>query len=123
MQALLAICMGCRMNNTTKEECCLQGMKPEDYIKKENPICREERQYALYFHNYLKAMMKKDSAEAKAIKKALLGNENADIKYVFYEVTFMRDLYKRDKEYAGACDETKTVISKRFNELLLLLSF
>ena len=35
----------------------------DKYIIDEYSICREERQYALYFHNYLKTLIDKTSQE------------------------------------------------------------
>ena len=79
----------------------------EKYIQDKYSICREERQYALYLHNYIKRMIsnnfkEEELEEVKNFKNVLLGNKDAVIENVFYEATFMRDLFEYDKRRAYA---------------------
>ncbi len=81
------------------------------YIDEQDPICREERQYALFLYNYLCSMKKGEDAGHEEIRKQLFGTESVEIEEVYYEATFMRDLFfwdKKQKEW-----------EQRFNQYLL----
>lgn len=77
------------------------------YISDNNSICREERQYALYLYNALKAYHdgNKNSDIVKIVEIIFAGKEGADGRYndslvidnVFYEATFMRDLFEYNR--------------------------
>ena len=83
----------------------------DNYVKDNLSICREERQYALYLSNVLRYYGKNPSgkpanrigndAEVKKIfiacgfKKNEL--DNVVIENVFYEATFMRDFFERNR--------------------------
>lgn len=92
----------------------------DNYISDEFSICREERQYALYLSNVLryygknpKNPNKKDAddnskpcnrIDNEKIKNIFLacgfnkkGLENIVIENVFYEATFMRDFFERNR--------------------------
>lgn len=66
----------------------------ENYIKDEYSICREERQYALFLYNILRAYKKNDITD---IYEACGIPTNAEILNVFYEATFMRDIFERNR--------------------------
>ena len=65
----------------------------------ESPVCREERQYALFLYNKLLSLVKKDSydKEDKGLLEKIGLNKNAKILKVYYEVTFMRDFFYKNK--------------------------
>ena len=60
----------------------------------ENPVCREERQFALFFANKLKENDPK--IKNVLIEAGILKNNDVIIE-VFYEVTFLRDYWLLDK--------------------------
>jgi len=60
------------------------------YLDNEYSICREERQYALFLYNYI-------CAQSDEMKEALFYDKNIIIEKVFYEATFMRDFFERDR--------------------------
>ena len=62
----------------------------EDYLCSGNPVCREERQYALFLANCLKMN------NSNNICRLIMGDSK--IIDVFYEATFLRDYWYRDKE-------------------------
>lgn len=88
---------------------------------KDKPICREERQYALFFYNALLDVKRNDDWKSfrelmdEENIKAMLGLdkniilEKIHIKQVFYEATLMRDFFH-------SCDDVE---KKKFNEKLL----
>lgn len=72
----------------------------DNYIKDEYSVCREERQYALFLHNILLKCKNLDGGCKNDFKGILekCGLTTSDtIKEVFYEATFMRDFFRRDK--------------------------
>ena len=82
--------------------------KGDDKAKEWSPICREERQYALYLSNVLRYYGKdpqnriSDNEKVKNIFKACGFNDidlkNIVIENVYYEATFMRDFFERNRE-------------------------
>lgn len=63
------------------------------------PICREERQYALFLYNKILNLVNKriyDEDDINLLKNLDL-DENAKILQVYYEVTFMRDFFFKIK--------------------------
>ena len=92
----------------------------DKYIIDEYSICREERQYALYFHNYLKTLIDKTSQEVSEeineLKKEMFGDKNVIVKKVFYEATFMRDIYEYDKRVAYANAELNKIKESELSE-------
>jgi hypothetical protein len=62
-----------------------------EYLLAEYPVCREERQYALFLANCLKN-------NNRVIKEKLSLNDNDVIKEVFYEATLMRDYWHCNKK-------------------------
>lgn len=104
-----------------------------NFLKSEGkPICREERQYALFFYNALLDVKRKRNWEAilefmdnnEAKVKQLLGLdydelnkiklEDIHIKQVFYEATLMRDLFH-------FCDD-KNEFNKKLLDFVLTYS-
>ena len=85
-----------------------EGDKEDDKAKEWPPICREERQYALYLSNVLRYYGKdpqnriRDNEKVKNIFKACGFNDidlkNIVIENVYYEATFMRDFFERNRE-------------------------
>ncbi len=80
----------------------------ENFIVDEYSICREERQYAVFLYNILRKYGKKQSREKLAggakddilrILEACGIEADSDIEHVFYEATFMRDFFKRERRY------------------------
>ena len=79
----------------------------ENYVKDNLSICREERQYALYLSNVLRyygspaKRAGEDMVEVEKIFKACgfkeEGIENIVIENVYYEATFMRDFFERNR--------------------------
>lgn len=70
-----------------------------------NPICREERQYAVFLYNILKyygkrAEVKLGNSYSEVLSYIFkkLGLLDAKVEAVYYEATFMRDLHKIDKK-------------------------
>lgn len=116
----------------------IKNDKDENYS-----ICREERQYALYLHNVLfknkkKPIEKLTERDVSPILSACGFKEGDVIQEVFYEASFMRDFFWRDRWLAYSEKENlKTIFSnksypwekkekpyieapeKRFNYLLL----
>ena len=83
----------------------------ENFIMDEYSICREERQYAVFLYNILRKYGKKQVREKLAgeerdtilkIFEACGIEAEDDIEYVFYEATFMRDFFERERRYSAA---------------------
>lgn len=74
------------------------GLTVENYISNEYSVCREERQYALFLNNILLKYRRPDKRSGKAaeIFKAC-GLSEAEVLNVFYEATFMRDIFERNR--------------------------
>ena len=93
----------------------------DQYISGAASICREERQYALYLNNVLMNIKGKIEGEKPLSKEdyeiltACALPKDVRIEHVFYEATFMRDIfhYLQDKEDK---DEQK---AENFNNALL----
>ena len=75
----------------------------DNYISDEYSICREERQYALYLSNVLryynnrKKRVNIDQEKLKTIFEACGLGLDKKVVYVFYETTFMRDIFERNR--------------------------
>lgn len=124
----------------------------DNYINNEFSICREERQYALYLSNVLRYYGKNpknkttnrigDNEKVKNIFKACFINkedlenvdeeerkiivekelENIVIENVFYEATFMRDFFERNRRI-GLSDSPKTkCLQKTFTPSSYIIS-
>ena len=87
----------------------------DDYIKDEYSICREERQYALFLYNILRAYKKDDiKDDIKKIYKACgILDDNAEILNVFYEATFMRDIFERNRRIVLGLEDS--ILNKKFS--------
>lgn len=82
----------------------------ENFIMDEYSICREERQYAVFLYNILRKYRKKQSREKLTgeekthileIFEACGIEADMDIEHVFYEATFMRDFFERERRYSA----------------------
>lgn len=73
----------------------------DNYICDNNSICREERQYALYLSNVLRKystpLKRARREDIQKIIKVCEIPDDATIQYVFYEATFMRDFFQRNR--------------------------
>lgn len=105
----------------------------KDYLWGDEPICREERQYALFMYNRLRDLIGKeievnrhsDSKPDYWLEHGINSDEEflkicglegtVKIKEVFYEVTFMRDFFK----YYKAMDAKNHIYAKSFNRNLI----
>ena len=97
----------CKMNaDGNRYNCSI-----ENFIMDEYSICREERQYAVFLYNILRKYGKKQAREKLAgeerdtifkIFEACGIEAEDDIEYVFYEATFMRDFFERERRYSAA---------------------
>lgn len=92
----------------------------ENYIRNDNySICREERQYAVFLYNILRKYSKpEDRKDRKDIKKmfdACRIPEEADIKHVFYEATFMRDFFERNRRIHWAEKAEEKLLQKSYS--------
>lgn len=72
----------------------------EEYFAKENPVCREERQYALFLYSRLLQMVEQKNLKDDVILTAcgLPTDEELRIQSVAYEATYMRDFFWKDRE-------------------------
>lgn len=86
----------------------------ENYISDEYSICREERQYALFLYNILKKHRKADGDKIKEIFTACCLPLKAEIENVFYEATFMRDLFERNRRLILSDNPDVNLLSKDF---------
>lgn len=88
----------------------------ENYIREDKifnySICREERQYAVFLYNILRkyhahASRSNHGRIHEIITETCGIPEKADIKHVFYEVTFMRDFFERNRRiyWKGSAEE------------------
>ncbi|MCM1257100.1 MAG: hypothetical protein NC307_04525 [Roseburia sp.] len=77
------------------------GISIENFICDEVSICREERQYAVFLYNILQKYRDPDSRKGKTkvqeIFQACGLEGNVVVEHVFYEATFMRDFFERDR--------------------------
>jgi len=107
--------------------------KKDDKAKECPPICREERQYALYLSNVLRYYGKdpqnriRDNEKVKNIFKACGFNDvdlkNIVIENVYYEATFMRDFFERNRKIHFENDAKITEENKRLSFNLRLLKY
>ncbi len=74
----------------------------DNFISDEYSICREERQYALYLHNILLKYKTPGSRKDKRVKDIFSACklDDATVENVFYEATFMRDFFMRNRQIA-----------------------
>lgn len=71
-----------------------------DYFAKDNPVCREERQYALFLYQRLLNMVGNKTPKEEKIFRAcgLPTDSDLEILSVAYEATYMRDIFWKDRE-------------------------
>ena len=98
----------------------------DNYVNGKYSICREERQYALYLSNVLRyygnpaKRVGKDKVEVEKIFKACGFKEedieNIVIENVYYEATFMRDFFERNRRInlSDQSSKKKVCLKKTF---------
>lgn len=94
------------------------GCSLEHFIQNEYSICREERQYALFLYNILLKYKKSETRKSDTIKEifnACQIPENAEIEQVFYEATFMRDFFERNRRITLGENNEKKLLQKTFS--------
>ena len=94
------------------------GCTTKHFLENEYSICREERQYAVLLYNvlryYRKAKEREKDKKIKAIFDACQIPAGAEVIQVFYEATFMRDFFERNRRIVlGECNE-KQLMNKTF---------
>ena len=87
------------MSDNTNREIPINEISFRNYLIDEYSICREERQYALLLNNILKARAVNNNFGGEKVDKIIeiCGLKGIEIENVFYEATFMRDFFKKDK--------------------------
>lgn len=88
-----------------------KGYNLKNYISNNAPVCREERQYALYFANKLETIKSASSLNEEWAKPLLEKSSNGvsilrpgdSVEEVFYEVTIMRDYWDLNKRHFNSC--------------------
>ena len=89
----------------------------ENYIYDEYSICREERQYALFLYNILRKYhtpkKRNENSNVKNIFNACGIPTEAEIENVFYEATFMRDIFERQRRLELCQDPVISLLSKK----------
>lgn len=98
------------------------GCTAENFVKNEEPnysVCREERQYAVFLYNILCYYRRPERRcqQARDIFKAC-GLKDAIVEQVFYEATFMRDFFERNRRLVLGKGE-----EKKMPDILLQKSF
>lgn len=90
----------------------------ENYLNYSCSICREERQYALFLYNILR---KYHSPKKRTEDDFVTGvfnacglSDKADIENVFYEVTFMRDFFERNRRLMLGDNPNKDLLKSNF---------
>lgn len=88
----------------------------EHFIRDEYSICREERQYAVFLYNILRKYRNKDKRidkEVVSIFNACSIPRGAEIQNVFYEATFMRDFFERNRRLALSKNPENVLLNKK----------
>lgn len=95
------------------------GCRIGNYIKDEYSICREERQYALFLYNILRFFRepeRRDKAAVRAVFDACQIPADATVTDVFYEVTFMRDFFERNRRCVLGGYDTNKLTDRLLNK-------
>ena len=89
------------MNSKNNDIWNSYGCSIEHFLQDEYSICREERQYAVFLYNILRKYRSKDKRNGNQriinIFDACSVPAEAEIENVFYEATFMRDFFERNR--------------------------
>lgn len=97
-----------------KYECSI-----ENYICDNYSICREERQYAVFLYNILKYYGKPERRNnkdnVKKIFEACGLGDTETITQVFYEATFMRDFFERNRRLVLGKDHDNLMLQSTFS--------
>lgn len=100
------------------------GCSIENYIREDKvfnySICREERQYAVFLYNIIRkyhahASRSNHDRIHEVITETCGIPEKADIKHVFYEVTFMRDFFERNRRIYWKGSAEEKLLQKSFS--------
>lgn len=102
-------------DNSTKK----YGLSIENFICDEFSICREERPYAVFLYNILRKYRDPDSRKGKTEVQEIFracGLEDVVVEHVFYEATFMRDFFERDRRLrlSNKCEWPERLKNKKF---------
>ena len=92
----------------------------ENFIQNEYSISREERQYALFLYNILRKYRKSKTRKSEKIKQLFNACQipaTAEIKQVFYEVTFMRDFFERNRRIVLGKNNKEKLLQKSFSPI------
>lgn len=88
--------------------CDRKKVSIENFINDNDSICREERQYAVYLYDILRKY--KDPGDRKSTVNNIFiacRLEGAKIEKVFYEATFMRDFFERNRSISFKEEDKK----------------
>lgn len=91
----------------------------ENFIKDTYSICREERQYAVFLYDVLRKYKdpemdeRKNGGEVSKIFNACSIPSNAKIEHVFYEPTFMRDFFERNRRNVLGEDKLPDILLQK----------
>lgn len=93
----------------------------ENFIYDKFSICREERQYAVFLYNVLckyNDTKKRTEQDITNIFKSCKIPSCASIDYVFYEATFMRDFFERNRRFMSSSKEelNKKLLQATFSQ-------
>lgn len=100
------------------------GCSIENYIREDEDsnysVCREERQYAVFLYNILKKYHAHESRIDQDRIHEIITNtcgipEEADIKHVFYEATFMRDFFERNRRIYWKAGMEEKLLQQSFS--------
>lgn len=105
------------MSETNNKHCIATTVcSIDNFIRDNHSICREERQYAVFLYNILRKYRTPESREkegdettdkVKKIFDACQIPTDATIEFVFYEATFMRDFFERNRRFILCDDKDK----------------
>lgn len=81
-------------------------------------VCREERQYAVFLYNILRAYSNPERRQGEVQEKIFNAcglKNNYEIEKVFYEATFMRDIFERNRRIVLGEGQEDKLLNKTFS--------
>lgn len=81
-------------------------------------VCREERQYAVFLYNILRAYSNPERRQGEVQEKIFNAcglKNNYEIEKVFYEATFMRDIFERNRRIVLGKGQKDKLLNKTFS--------
>lgn len=106
-----------KIRDLSEDEMSKYGCSIAHYLEDAYSICREERQYVVFLYNILRKNWELEKGtndqnkEIRNIFQACGISENAVIESVFYEVTFMRDFFERNRRLVlGKPEKMKDIL-------------